>query len=550
MRLFIAPLLLACVPKLDAPGNDEVPLFNYGLAELKDSRYASCPFGAIDDVMTKVDGTGFMDLNGLVGCSVGVAEGGQIVYLQSYGMADAQGGASDVMSIERPLPVGSVAKTLTAMGIMALFEDGEIVSLDDPASNYVTFPAWWHPWVDTVTLRQLLSHTSGIEDGQWVLDPVLAYPNALTFTGDAHQNPRVTLYGMDSAPNASAPPNGAVGRYSNIGYQILAAVIDTIVTDNAFGAYGPVGTQPGFESYVWWVANERGAYPSYGLVTPALNSALREASGDLPGLPLDYEYDTQGGQLNPGSPWVDPLWGWEAGAGGWTLTIGDLTRLGLAIGNYDGADPRTLLDQDTWKQMALTQAFSLDKPPGRYGMGINQIQWNGKWFRGHPGQTRDYVAAVYHVGSEDRTYAFACNTSIDGGGAYYSTLIPALESAYSTYRQSNAPTAFRSNCVGSPNLTPLEVASEHYADKGWPQVVSMIHRYGQAGAELLLRNDWSHTPYEQAVVDAIDNEDFDRAAECYLSVMGNTHGTWTCPLGGTGGGTGTGGTPTGGPTLF
>ena len=63
--------------------------------------------------------------------------------------------------------VASLGKWLTAWGVMALVEEGRI-DLDAPVSTYVT--RWQLPAsefdADGVTIRRLLSHTAGLDDGE------------------------------------------------------------------------------------------------------------------------------------------------------------------------------------------------------------------------------------------------------------------------------------------------------------------------------------------------------------------------------------------------
>jgi CubicO group peptidase (beta-lactamase class C family) len=107
-----------------------------------------------------------------------VARQGKIVYWKAFGMADNQAG--------RPLQrddifrIASQSKAITSTAVMMLWEEGRF-QLDDPVSRYI--PEFKHPMVlesfqysDTsytavaankeITIRHLLTHTSGIGYGQ------------------------------------------------------------------------------------------------------------------------------------------------------------------------------------------------------------------------------------------------------------------------------------------------------------------------------------------------------------------------------------------------
>lgn len=98
----------------------------------------------------------FLGKKGAVGLSIGVARKGEVVLEKGYGLADAE---FDVpANAETMFRIGSVTKQFTSAAIMLQIEQGHM-SLDDTLEKLVPeFPTPGH----TVTLRQLLNHTSGI----------------------------------------------------------------------------------------------------------------------------------------------------------------------------------------------------------------------------------------------------------------------------------------------------------------------------------------------------------------------------------------------------
>lgn len=102
-----------------------------------------------------------MEKHNIAGAAVGLIHDGKIVYLKGYGFADA---AKEVPVTENTLfQAASISKSLTAWGIMNLVEQ-EKLELDEPVSTYLT--RWELPPskfdANGVTIRRLLSHTSGI----------------------------------------------------------------------------------------------------------------------------------------------------------------------------------------------------------------------------------------------------------------------------------------------------------------------------------------------------------------------------------------------------
>lgn len=106
-----------------------------------------------------------------------VARNGKIVQWKAYGMADNQAGRA--MKKDDIFRIASQSKAITATAVMMLWEEGKF-RLDDPISKYI--PEFKNPQVlkdfqysDTtyttlpakseITIRQLLTHTSGIGYG-------------------------------------------------------------------------------------------------------------------------------------------------------------------------------------------------------------------------------------------------------------------------------------------------------------------------------------------------------------------------------------------------
>ncbi|MBK8946670.1 MAG: serine hydrolase [Ignavibacteriae bacterium] len=116
--------------------------------------------------------------NNIPGAVAFVARNGKIVYWKAFGMADNQTGR--LLKIDDIFRIASQTKAITSTAVMMLWEDGKF-RLDDPISKYI--PEFKNPQVlenfnysDTsyttvaanseITIRHLLTHTSGIGYGQ------------------------------------------------------------------------------------------------------------------------------------------------------------------------------------------------------------------------------------------------------------------------------------------------------------------------------------------------------------------------------------------------
>src|ERR1700674_4004339 len=110
---------------------------------------------AASDVLSKT---------GVPSASVAIVKDGQISYLQAYG--DARLEPRTAARPEMRYSIGSISKQFTATAILLLQEQGKL-SLDDPVSRFVPNLTGGNE----VTIRELLSHTSGYQD-YWPQDYV------------------------------------------------------------------------------------------------------------------------------------------------------------------------------------------------------------------------------------------------------------------------------------------------------------------------------------------------------------------------------------------
>ena len=106
---------------------------------------------------------------GVPSASVAIVQNGAITYLHAYG--DARIAPQTPATPAMRYSIGSISKQFTAAAILLLAQDGKL-SLDDPVSRFVPNLRRGNE----VTIRELLSHTSGYQD-YWPQDYVM--PNML-----------------------------------------------------------------------------------------------------------------------------------------------------------------------------------------------------------------------------------------------------------------------------------------------------------------------------------------------------------------------------------
>lgn len=95
--------------------------------------------------------------SGAPSVSVALVQDGRLSYAQAFGMADIAAGRGATTATR--YAIGSVSKQFTAAAILMLVEQGRM-SLDDKVAKY--YPNLRR--AGDITVRQLLSHTSGYED--------------------------------------------------------------------------------------------------------------------------------------------------------------------------------------------------------------------------------------------------------------------------------------------------------------------------------------------------------------------------------------------------
>jgi D-alanyl-D-alanine carboxypeptidase len=146
--------------------------------------------------------------------SVLVAKGGKILLEKGYGMADLEWNVANVP--EGKFRLGSITKQFTATAIMQLAAQHKL-SEDDKACKY--FDQCPEPWKQ-ITIRQLLSHTSGIPSYTDSKD----FPKP-KFLRVPLTQPEILLLTKDKPLDF---PPGTKWKYSNSGYIFLGIIIEKV----------------------------------------------------------------------------------------------------------------------------------------------------------------------------------------------------------------------------------------------------------------------------------------------------------------------------------
>ena len=164
-----------------------------------------------EDTERKID-SAFSKYNSKTsGVAVAVIKEGQVIFKKGYGMANLE---YDIANSPKTIfHIASVSKQFTAFVVYLLEKQGKI-SFDDDIRKYMPeLPVYERP----ITIRHLLSHTSGLKDqwslltlAGWRMDDVITTEQILKLTSNYKE--------LNFAP-------GTQFKYSNTGFTLLAEIV-------------------------------------------------------------------------------------------------------------------------------------------------------------------------------------------------------------------------------------------------------------------------------------------------------------------------------------
>jgi CubicO group peptidase (beta-lactamase class C family) len=161
-----------------------------------------------DDIDNYVQGQ--MNKHGLKGISLAITEGDQIVYLKGYGTA----GEKRPMTPQTPMYIGSLSKSFTGLAISQLVQAGKI-DPSKPVIDYIPdFRIADQNATHKITINHLLHHVSGLSEAGFTS----ILPDTAT---------KQDLIDALAAATLTAPV-GTKFQYFNVGYDVLAIVIENV----------------------------------------------------------------------------------------------------------------------------------------------------------------------------------------------------------------------------------------------------------------------------------------------------------------------------------
>lgn len=145
---------------------------------------------------------------GMPGAAVMVIRGGEPILTKTYGLAHVGDGRP--VTATTNFRLASVTKQFTATAVLMLVDEGRL-ALDDPVRRH--FPQF-PPFMDAVTIRHLLNHTSGILDYEPIYgDP---FPEQVSDAG---------VVDIIAGTDRTYFEPGSEYRYSNSAYAVLSSLV-------------------------------------------------------------------------------------------------------------------------------------------------------------------------------------------------------------------------------------------------------------------------------------------------------------------------------------
>lgn len=295
------------------------------------------------------------------GAAVLVIEDGRVAHRGAYGMANLDQGIPVTPATNFRL--ASLTKQFTAMAALLLVQDGKL-ALDAPVTSVLPeLPAY----ANRITLRHLLTHTSGVPDYEAFVSDTQGY--------QVKDRDVLEFLSHTTEPYFAA---GSAFRYSNSGYALLALCVERrsgerfadFLRHRIFSPLGMTGTVA-FEDGISTVSHRAFGYTvTEGPIHPTDQSPTSAVLGD-------------GGVYSS----IDDLVRWDAA---------------LAAGG--------IVDDTLWRE-ATTPFVLADGSATGYGFGWFIDRLHGHLRHWHHGETRGFTNAIMRFPEDHVTIVVLTNRS-------------------------------------------------------------------------------------------------------------------------------------------
>jgi CubicO group peptidase (beta-lactamase class C family) len=296
------------------------------------------------------------------GAIILLAKDGKPFFRKAYGMANIE--LPVTMNTDHKMGIGSISKQFTAMALLLLQQEGKL-NVKDDIRKYLP---QYNTWGRTITIDQILSHTSGIPS-------YTELPGFDTLADKKISNSRLINF-FEKSPLIFEP--GSNWSYSNSGF-VLAGVIVEKITGQPFNDF----------------VSER--------ILKKLNmteTSFGSSDYALPGKTAEYAGNTPKGKIKMETQYD---WYWAYGAGQLISTVDDMLKWDEAL--YDAGFIRPDLLKTAHIAIPLTTGLSAN-----YGLGWAVDTLNGKAVIQHGGSIGGYRAQGMRL-PDDHIYMILLSNS-------------------------------------------------------------------------------------------------------------------------------------------
>ncbi len=348
---------------------------------------------------------------GVPSASVAVVQHGKLVYTHAYGLARLE--PPKKATPDMRYSIGSISKQFTATAILLLQEEGKL-SIDDPVGKYV--PGLTRG--DEVTIREVLSHTSGYQDywpEDYVMTPMLHPETAQQIIDTWAKKP------LDFEP-------GTQWQYSNTNFVIAGRIVEVVSGENYWDFLSEHIFRPlGMKSV--WNSDE------HKLTGVDATPYYRHALGPLRVAPKEGR-------------------GWVFAAGELAMTAHDLALWDESL------IAGSVLKPESYKQM-FTEVKLKDGTGTHYGLGVGVRDVDGHRDIEHGGEVSGFVSDNEVLVDDGAAVTVLTNQDAVGAASMIGRLVlplaadlslkPAEQQALDIYRGLQKSTIDRS--LLAPNLS-------------------------------------------------------------------------------------------------
>lgn len=184
-------------------------MFLYSFAPHIANAESSAAIGKIEEFVAQQQ-----ELSHIPGLAVVIVEKGETVYQKGFGYANPE--TNSPVTADTLFEIGSATKAFTGLAILQLENEGLLKRSDDVRTYIPWLELTYNGQPQTITLSQLLHHTSGIPSNSITQIPESNAENALELTVK-------TLLGQQLNREL-----GSSFEYATINYDVLGLVIETV----------------------------------------------------------------------------------------------------------------------------------------------------------------------------------------------------------------------------------------------------------------------------------------------------------------------------------